>query len=375
MEEYKFPENFLWGSATSSYQVEGRIENNDWAQAAQAGTVPAAGIATDHYNRYEEDFDIAKSLGQNAHRFSIEWARIEPEEGRFNEIEIEHYKKVIDALRNRGMEPFVTLWHFTLPLWFSKMGGFTNSKASFYFSRYTEYVVSRLGDRVKFWITINEPLIYARKSFLAKNKSWPPFKNNIFRFFKVIKTLIASHIMSHNVIKKLNSAHQVGIAKNNIYFENYPFIKYFWNSLFTIKNSLDFIGLNYYFHRRFPRTKGKNLTDMGWEIYPKGIYHVLKYLKKYKKPIYITENGLADEQDKKREKFIKGHLLWVHKAIQEGVDLRGYFYWSLLDNFEWAHGFDPRFGLVEVDYQTLQRKIRPSAYEYAKICKNNKLVY
>jgi len=377
MKEYKFPNNFLWGSATSSYQVEGGIENNDWAEASKKGKVPYADIAADHYNRYREDFDIAKHLGQNAHRFSIEWARIEPEEGKFNEKEINHYINVINAQIERGIEPMLTLWHFTLPSWFTDIGGFTNSKAAFYFSRYVEYVVARLGDRVKFWITINEPIVYVRRSFFAKKGSWPPFKNNFFTFLKVIKTLISSHIMSHNIIKKINPDLQVGIAKNNMYFENHPIAGYFWNFHFLnkIDDYSDFIGLNYYFHRRFPKNENKSITDIGWEIYPEGIYHVLKDLRKYKKPIYITENGLADAKDEKREKFIKDHLLWIHKAISEKVDVRGYLHWSLLDNFEWTKGFDPRFGLVEVNYKTLERKIRSSAYVYAEICKNNKLIH
>ena len=131
--------------------------------------------------------------------------------------------------------------------------------------------------------------------------------------------------------------------------------------------------MNYYFHRRFPKNENKEVSDMGWEIYPEGIYHVLKDLKKYNKPIYITENGIADAKDQKRSRFIKEHLQWAEEAVQEGVDVRGYFYWSLLDNFEWAHGFGPRFGLVEMDYKTMERKIRPSALEYKKIIENNGL--
>ena len=366
--EYRFPEGFFWGSATSAYQVEGGIENNDWALAARQGKIPAAGRAMDHYNRFEEDFDIAKELDQNSHRFSIEWARIEPEEGKFNEKEIEHYRKVIEALRERGIEPFVTLWHFTLPLWFSHLGGFENKRSSFYFSRYCEYVVKNLGKNVKFWITINEPMVYIGAGYLKGQ--WPPFK---ILNFSPVGNLVKAHNESFQKIKNVSPEAKVGVAKNNIYFQKLSFLKYFWNYRFLngIKENQDFIGLNYYFRASW--LKGKERSDMNWEIFPEGIYHVLKELKKYNKPIYITENGLADAKDLKREEFIKEHLKWVHKAIQEGIDVRGYFYWSLLDNFEWDKGFWPRFGLVEVDYGTLERKIRPSAYEYAKICKENKL--
>ena len=385
-----FPDNFYWGSATSSYQVEGGVENADWAEAGRQGKAPVAGRACDHYSLYEKDFDIVKELGQNAHRFSIEWSRIEPEEGKFDEKEIEHYRKVLQALRDRGIEPFVTLWHFTLPLWFAKKGGFENPKAPEIFARYCGYVVEHLGCPdsdidaslgsnpkntlrqrdwgVKYWITMNEPMVYASQGYLKGQ--WPPFKRNFFTFKKVIKTLISSHLASYNISKV-----KIGIAKNNIYFENFPLINHFWNFYFLnkIKNHLDFIGLNYYFHRKLFGNENKDISDTGWEIYPKGIYHLLRDLKSCNLPIYITENGLADAKDAKRKKFIKEHLFWTHKAIEEGVDLRGYFYWSLLDNFEWAHGFEPRFGLVEVDYKTMERKIRPSAWEYKKICETNSL--
>ena len=368
-----FPVNFYWGSATSSYQVEGGIKNCDWAEAGRQGKVPVAGRACDHYNLYEKDFDIVKELGQNAHRLSIEWSRIEPEEGRFDEKEIGHYRKVLQALQDRGIEPFVTLWHFTLPLWFAKKGGFENPKAPEIFARYCGYVVERLGDMAKYWMTINEPMVYASNGYLKGQ--WTPFNKNFFAFKKVIKTLISSHLASHIIIKKINSELQVGIAKNNIYFENIPFLRHFWNFHFLnkIKNHCDFIGLNYYFHRKFFGNENKETSDMNWEIYPKGIFHVLKELKRYNTPIYITENGLADTKDAKREKFIKEHLRWIWQAIQDGVDVRGYFYWSLLDNFEWAHGFEPRFGLVGVDYETMERKIRPSAWEYKRICETNSL--
>ncbi|MDP3696428.1 MAG: family 1 glycosylhydrolase, partial [Candidatus Taylorbacteria bacterium] len=305
MEVLKFPEKFLWGSATSAYQVEGGIENNDWAQAAREGQVPPAGRATDHYNLYEKDFDLAKSLGHNAHRFSIEWARIEPKEGKFSEEAIEHYRKVLQALRIRGLEPFVTLYHWTLPLWFVKKGNWLNKDAPKFFARYCEYVVGRLGDMAKFWITINEPDVFVSHGYLKGD--WPPFKKNILQYLQAIKTLLSSHLASYNIIKKINPELQIGIAKNNIYFENFPLAHYFWNFYFLnkIKNHQDFVGLNYYFHRKLGGNKNKETNDMGWEIYPEGIYHVLKELKKSKKPLYITENGLADATDQKREKFIK----------------------------------------------------------------------
>jgi len=378
----KFPTGFLWGSSTSSYQVEGGIENCDWSKDFPAG------IACDHYHRYKEDFNLLKKLNQNAYRFSIEWSRIEPEEGKFDEKEIEHYRQVILALRKCEIEPFVGLWHWTNPLWIKNKGGWESKKIAYYFSRYAEKIVSSLKDNVKFWITINEPEIFTGSSYVLG--IWPPYKKSLFSFISVINNLIRTHREAYKIIKKIQPNAQVGIATNNTYYEafNDPIsllvkniverLDHFY-ILDRIKNYQEFIGLNYYFHNRIRRFKfnqneNKSVSDLGWEIYPKGIYFVLKNLNRYKKPIYITENGLADVKDKLRKDFIKDHLFWTHKAIEGGIDVKGYFHWSLMDNLEWHRGFEPEFGLIGIDYKTLERKPRPSAFYYAKICQENQLI-
>lgn len=389
----KFPSNFYWGSAASAYQVEGGITNNDWAYFARQGKVPDAGLACDHYNRYEEDFDIAKDLGQNAHRLSIEWSRVEPEEGKFSEKEIEHYRKVILALKERNLEPFVTLHHFTNPIWFAKKGGWENERSWDYFSRYAQKIVNEFNDLIRFWITINEPVIFSSHAYLFGR--WPPLKKNISSAVTVFLNLIKAHKKAYQVIKECGGSKKLaGIAESIVYYEPYKnrlaekilsfFADYFRNKYFLnrIKDYQDFIGLNYYHHNRvkiglnnpkywLKQNENKEVSDLGWEIYPGGIYQILKELSQYKKPIYVTENGLADARDEKRPKFIVEHLKWVSRAISEGADVRGYFHWSLLDNFEWDKGFGPRFGLIEVDYKTLERRIRPSALVYAKICREN----
>jgi beta-glucosidase len=352
----KFPENFYWGTATSAYQVEGGIKN-DWSIAFDAG------IACDHYHRFEEDFNLAKTMNNNAHRFSIEWARIEPEEGKFDQKEIEHYKEVILALKQRNIEPFVTLYHWTLPVWFAEKGGWLNKDAPKYFERFVGKIVLEYKDMVRFWITLNEPNVYVSHCYLRGN--WPPFTKNIHKSKKTSQQLIEAHKLAYEKIHTLSADAVVGITENNIWYRGIIklFLKHNWNHWFLsrIKNHQDFVGVNYYFGCSFFK-KG---------IAPEGIYHVLKDLKKYQKPIYITENGLADAEDKKREQFIAEHLRWIHKAIEQGVDVRGYFHWSLLDNFEWDKGFEPRFGLIKIDYKTLQRIPRPSSKVYAEICKNN----
>lgn len=418
-----FPAGFFWGAATSAHQVEGGNKNN-WSEWEKANAEILAekaktywqnwqrekfpemlesqnyisGHACDHYNLYEKDFDIAKELGHNAHHFSIEWSRVEPEEGKFDEKEIEHYRKVIKALEQRNIELFVTLWHFADPIWISRKGGWENKETIEYFTRYAEKIISCFNDQVKFWISFNEPATYAGHIHIFS--AWLSRKKSVLSADRVIRNICAAHNKLYKLVKnKYGKNITLGIvfnlkhhspfdpanifdkllAKTDEYLRDTRYLE------MIIKN-IDFIGLNYYFHDRLKFTIGgkffgladirnsnNEISDLGWDISPEGVYHVLKRLKKYNLPIYITENGLADAKDEKRADFIRGHLRWIHKAIQEGVDVRGYLYWSLLDNFEWDKGFWPRFGLVEVDYKTMERKIRSSAWEYAKICKSNEL--
>ena len=377
-----FPEGFLWGAATASYQVEGGIENNDWAEAARKGRVPVCGRACDHYSLYEKDFDLVQMLGHNTHKISLEWARIEPQEGVFDEKEIEHYRRVIDALHRRNIKPIVNMWHFTLPLWFTAKGGFENSQAPIIFARYCNYVMSKLGDKADTWITINEPIVWSSNGYVRGN--WPPFKRNPFTFLRVFKLLVRSHNAAYEAMKKVRVDIHIGVAKNNIYFHsnNNPFnicaawfMTWLWNRRFLngISKHQDFIGLNYYFHRKFGDRMTYETTDMGWDIYPDGLFHLLVDLKRYNKPVMVVENGIADADDSKRAEFIKTHIDAVHRAITAGVPVFGYLHWSLLDNYEWALGFEKRFGLVEVNYNTLKRTVRPSALEYKKICDTNAL--
>jgi beta-glucosidase len=382
---YTFPEKFYWGAASASYQVEGGIYNVDWTVGAEQVKVPPADDRVDHYNKYERDFEIARELGQNCQRISIEWARIEPEEGKFNQEEIEHYRKVIQTIKEKGMEPFVTLWHFTLPIWFYEKGGFTNKKAPEIFARYCNFVLEHLHGEAKFWDTINEPNVWASNGHLRGN--WPPFKKCPRLYFKVLKNLSKAHNLVYKTNKELYPEIEIGIVKDNINFRSdwKPWNKiackitdYFWNHYFLkkIQNNVDHIGLNYYFDS-FIGSKPKwykdlPKSDMGWTLSPKGIYYVLRDLARYKKPVYITEAGIADSEDKYRAEYIRGLIQWTHQAIQDGVDVRGFMYWSLLDNFEWALGYDKEFGLVHVTPEG-EREIRKSAYNYKEICESNAL--
>jgi len=378
----KFPNGFLWGASTAAFQVEGGIENCDWADAARLGREPVCGRACDHYNLFEQDFDIAKSLSHNAHKISIEWARIEPEEGKFDMAAVEHYTKVLQAISARGMKPVINIWHFTLPSWFANKGAFTRAKNLRFFARYAAFCAKHFAPLSNMWITINEPMVYAGGGYLRGQ--WPPFRHNPIVYLRVISNLIRAHIIAAQEIKKVDTSLQVGIAKNNIYFHanknplnilQAKFMNWFWNTRFldAIDAHQDFVGINYYFHKKFGDTATYEKTEMNWDIYPEGLYRVLLEVKRYNKPTYVVENGLADYKDEKRGAFIISHIDAVHRALQAGVDMRGYFHWSLLDNYEWAFGFDRHFGLVKINYETMAREIRPSAYIYKKICDANAL--
>lgn len=419
------PQNlpFLWGTATSSHQVEGNNQFNDWWEWEMQGRVIEKSAHADkHYELYPEDFKLIKGLGQNAHRLSIEWSRIEPRENEWNQAEIDHYREVLIELKNLGIEPIVTLHHFTHPQWFAEKGGWLNEKSTEYFSRYTEKVVAALGEHVRFWMTINEPLIFIYFGFTEG--SWPPGIASVPKSLEAFKKLLHAHIASYQVIHKIyknwqkpvwvSFAHHMGYLQpcrsNSLrdkistwlrnWFLNHVFVKalmsgflffpgFFCESL-PAKGTLDYLGLNYY-SRNFIRSSGfktreeaigavcldphhdvqvKERNVMGWDIFPEGIYQVLKQLKQYNLPVIISENGICAADDEQRARFIQDHLAMILKAKEEGVQVFGYLYWSLMDNFEWAHGYKPRFGLIEVDFTTFERKVRPSAQVLSRICRN-----
>jgi beta-glucosidase len=406
----QFPTGFFWGAATASYQVEGGIDNTDWAQGARDGRVPECGQACDHYHRYIQDFDIAKTLGHTAHRLSVEWARIEPEPGSFDKKAIDHYRQVLLALKDRKITPLVTIWHFTVPQWFSESGGFERDDAPEIFARYASYVVQELGDLCQHFSTMNEPNVYGSNGWLRG--TWPPFKHfapigmvNITNsgrklanqsyvesglrpavlYWRVMKHLAEAHKQAYRAIKEVSPATEVSVVKHMIVFDaNWnPFNKlkavlanYFWTSRFLnrVKGCTDAIGLNYYFYKKFGDKRSWRKTDMDWQFAPEHIYDELMRLRRYQKPIFVSEGGLADADDSDRAEYIQKQVEGVWRAIEAGVDVRGHLYWSLLDNYEWALGYDKRFGLVEINYHTLERKIRPSAYVYKEICETNRVV-
>ncbi len=398
-----FPRHFLWGAATSAYQVEGKNTNSDWSEwEKNFSTRSHSGNACNHYELYEKDFDYAKDLHQNAHRFSIEWSRVEPKEGEWDKNAVEHYRNVILALHKRRIQPVITLHHFTNPGWFQKKGGWTRRRSVFYFLRFVRFVIGELGDIAHFWITVNEPMVYCTMSYLSG--VWPPGKKSYFLSYRAYHNLARAHRGAYRIIHSLYKKKdwhppKVGAAINSVSLHTYQkhsflswlFMRvsdWIWNHsfYFLTGETHDFIGINYYFHYRLKephfrtikffleaRNEKREMSSVGWEVYPQGIFDVLLDFRRYKIPIYITENGIATTNESKRSRYIVSYLKEVYHAIQAGVDVRGYFYWSLMDNFEWEKGFAPRFGLLDVNYKTYQRTYRQAALVYSEICKTNSI--
>ena len=366
-------------------QVEGGIENNDWAEAIRLKLAPDILLACDSYNRYEEDFDIAKDLNHNANRFSVEWARVEPEEGRFNEKEIVHYQRVARALRARGMEPFVTVWHFSLPLWFVRRGSFGRRDAPAIFARYAGKLTEAFGEDVQFYFTINEPLVWLGehgKILGASPGLWP----NPFACFHYFNQLVRAHRAVYEAIKKAAPHAHIGVAKHQFsavgkgLFGSFvaTLFRWFWNRRFlnAIRNYQDFIGIQFYQRLFFWQSKKEDAaeqkSDIGWQLHPEDIYDVLIEAKRYGVPLYVSEAGIADAKDQWRTQYIEGLVRGTQRAIVDGADVRGFFYWSLLDNYEFKEGFSMKFGLVHVDHEGDQKRtVRESARRYADIIRAN----
>ncbi|MGZ3787882.1 MAG: glycoside hydrolase family 1 protein [Bacteriovorax sp.] len=417
-----FPENFKWCVATAAHQIEGGNENNDWWEWEHS--VPSkikngenSGLAIDHWNKVAEDTKLLKDLGVKQYRFSIEWSRIEPKEGVFNLEAIHHYKDELKELQKYGIAPMVTLHHFTSPLWFAKMGGWSHPDSPQKFLQFVKFVNQQLGASVDQWITFNEPMVMIAAGYI--NGVFPPGIKDWKSVIGPIRNILIAHSLSYKELHRNKNA-QVGIAHHLRIMHPYnklnPIEWYLANKLskafnWTLLNALqtgtislsvptkieyeeylpqlkdtqDFIGVNYYSRDLVKFTpKGKDIitvvpndkspkSDLNWEIYPEGLYDILKSVsEKFENlPVFITENGIADKSDSRRADFLKQHLLQIHHALEEGINVLGYCHWTLIDNFEWAEGRGPRFGLYDVDYKTLKRTPRKSARYYQEIIERN----
>lgn len=409
--QLSFPKKFLWGAATSAHQIEGDTHNQwtvwefentislatrssyhfedleCWPRIKAAAKDPnnyVSAKGVDHYNRYEQDFDLLTKMNMNAFRFSIEWSRVEPKDGAWNVEAIEHYKEYVKQLKKRNIEPVVTLFHFTLPVWFAEMGGFEKRSNVRYFTRFARKIISELGINVRFIVTLNEPDLYAAESYLGGH--WPPNVTSKRKYWRVLNNLAYAHNQAAKAIHALNRRYKVSVAKNSSYVYagdnawlsrmSASILQYTKDDYFLKKvvKQCDWLGVNYYFSDRVYGYRVHNpdqrQSDLGWDLSPENIQYALERLhEKYHLPIIVTENGLADSEDEQRQWWITQTLLAMQKAMNNGVKLEGYLHWSLLDNFEWDKGFWPRFGLAAVDYKTKERTLRPSARWFGKIIK------
>jgi beta-glucosidase len=407
--ERRFPKGFRWGTATAAHQVEGHNENNDWWRFEQKPGRILNGdtslLACDHYNRYREDFKMLAELHQNAHRISIEWSRIEPAPGEFDQRQVRHYRDVLAEMREQGLEPMVTLHHFSSPIWFADRGGWAAAGSPDAFLPFVRKVVQELGDLVELWCTVNEPNIYAYFGWVYGE--FPPGGHGQVRtMLRVLANLRLAHERAYLEIKRGHPEARVGLAQNKWVLDpanpRHPGDRLVasvarwgmdcWPSgrgrfQRVVAATSDFIGVNHYsgslcafdlrerkqaFGRRF-NPPGAEVTDFDWPILPRLMRRVLVELKEFGKPVYITESGIATRDDSVRRRFLVDVLGEVWNAIQEGVDVRGYYHWTSMDNFEWARGYSMRFGLIECDRATMERTFKPSAHLYARIARANAL--
>jgi beta-glucosidase len=409
-----FPSGFLWGAATSSHQVEGGNRWNDWWEYEESGRLPyRSGEACRHYEMYEQDFDLARSWGHNAHRFSIEWSRVEPSEGKWNRDAIAHYQAVIQALKERGLEPVITLHHFTNPAWFTRGGGWVRSDSARLFARYAGHVAEHLGKDVRYWLTINEPTVYVLQGYI--NGEWPPCKKRSWTKAGIaLKNLARAHVAAYGKLHQFGQDIMVGFAHSALL--SMPcddrrkrdrmataLRDVIWNRAFFYlirargnlrpgTQYLDFLGINYY-TRSMIRSVGWGLnaltgqvcrlshhshsgraSDIGWESYPRGLRMVLEKFSGLGIPLFVTENGVATNDEALRCDFLMRHLQSLADALESGINVIGYLYWTLMDNYEWTMGTDPHFGLAAVDSKTLQRQPRPCVKDFSRACRENRLI-
>ncbi len=433
---YKFPHKFLWGAATAAYQVEGAWNEDGkgesiWDRFSHTpGKIEdqsTGDVACDHYHRFEEDIALMRQLGLKAYRFSTAWARVLPKgRGSINPKGLDFYDHLVDALCAANIEPFLTLYHWDLPQALQDEGGWGNRNTCHAFADYSALMIKRLGDRVKYWTTFNEPSVVAFDGNLSGEHA--PGIQDPSISYQVAHNLMVAHGLSMQAIRSENSKVEAGIVLNlwmadpatdsvediaaaqvawdrnetlfldPIFKGHYPTAAYDLvgenmpkiqdGDMALISQELDYVGINFYSRnlvsaaQKIDEVPGSEYTEMGWEVCAPALRRMLaKINNDYKlPPIYITENGSAfkDEisadgkiHDPRRLDYLKQHFIQTRLAMQDGVDVRGYFVWSLMDNFEWGHGFTKRFGMIRVDYETQQRTVKDSGEWYAEVIRTN----
>lgn len=427
--EFPFSNNFKWGCATSALQIEGTVSSqgnhckNSWTIHQDLGQ---PGTGCDHWNRYKEDIKLMKQLGINSYRFSIEWSKVQPEEGIFDQEVINHYIDLCNELIKNNIEPIPCLFHHAWPEWFGKKGGFEKAKNIKYFVQFARHIFDHLIHKngISMWMTFNEPVGYALKGWFRAE--YPPFKNDLKLCGTVVKNMLNAHVAIYRLAKQLNPQAQIGFSHifqpldpyhnynplelaacwmfnyllQDAALEFFKTGKFSWYRVSShnkyAKGALDYIGVNYYTHtvikHSFPCSMGpahkKNDKMMGNKaMHPKGLYDSIKKAAKLGIPIYITENGISDPEDIWKDEYMREHLAITVQAIQGGYDIRGYFWWTLMDCFEWSknaeirkelkkkqkrikHPITPiwsQMGLYAVNSETKERTLRPGAQNFVNL--------
>lgn len=418
---YTFPRRFLWGTATAAHQVEGNNQHNDWWDwEQQPGRIlkgHRSGLACDWWGgRWREDLDRAAAAGQNAHRLSVEWSRIEPSPAVWDEAALEAYVEIVRGALARKLMPMVTLHHFTNPRWVAEQGGWANPNTVPLFERFVRKVVGRLRDLVGLWVTINEPNVYMTNAYITG--LFPPGEKNLGLGIQVGGNLIRAHAAAYRAIHEIQPGALVGLAHHYRGFAparpSAPLDRWVaralsrtFNDLFPVaahtgrmrvllKNesirgaarTQDYFGLNYYtrekvafdlrrpvdfFARRFFPADA-DLSPTGFVANdPDGFWEALGWARRFGLPIYVTENGVEDPEDRLRPRYLAAHLRQLWRGVNFNWPIRGYFHWTLVDNFEWERGWTQRFGLWELNPETQERRKRASADFFAEVCRTNSL--
>lgn len=428
-----FPENFLWGAASAAPQVEGGYQDDgrclsiwDVAPKEKIKNGDTCHIACDHYHRYKEDVALMREMGLKSYRFSVSWCRVMPAEGQINPKGLAFYSDLVDELLKNGIEPLVTLYHWDLPLWVQEQGGWFSEKIVPLFRDYTRAVVDALSDRVTWWMPLNEPQCFIMNGHMVGAHA--PFLHRYLALSRLTRNCLFAHKAAVDVIRKYaKKPPKIGIAmaasafvptseseadvaqarRDTFYHPSGTMSNRWWGDpLFKgepvraygvyhtsrrdmprIQCDMDFIGVNVYspMQRDWKDHSGEWLeerkTSMGWLIDGRALYWTIRFFhERYGLPVMVTENGMADNDtvgadgrvhDTKRISFLKEYLGNVKRAVDEGIPVLGYQHWSIMDNFEWAEGYGPRFGLIYVDYGTQKRILKDSAHEYKKIIETN----
>ena len=383
MPTVNFPDGFVWGTATAAHQIEGGNYNSDWwrfEHTEGSGCRDSSGDACDSWNRYEEDVELVKTLGLNSFRFSVEWARIEPAPGEFSQVALEHYARVIDACRSRGIVPIVTMHHFTLPQWVADAGAFEAPDIVNWMGRYAEKVGAALGEGIGIACTINEPNIVAMMGYLAG--VFPPKLRGWSRFETVNATMRDCHAAIRDALRAGPGGFPIGLTLSMTQYEAVyggevrlaSWIKEMEDGYLEAARNDDFMGVQCYSKTQIgpdgqvSPPEGADVTDMGYLYWPQCVEHTVRRAAAIAKvPLIVTENGIATTNDERRIAYIDEALRGLHRTIADGIDVRGYCQWSLLDNFEWVLGYSQRFGIVDVDLETFERHPKPSAHWFGAV--------